>query len=127
MTAHSVEEIKKETRIYILVFVALAALTMITVAVSYLDLTPGAAVALALFIAAVKGSLVAAFFMHLISERKLIYAVLILTAYSLLRKNPRPSRAEIIEGMDDNLCRCGAHSRIVQAIQVASEEMKGRS
>ena len=52
---------------------------------------------------------------------------MILSAYSLLRKNPRPSDAEIMEGMDDNLCRCGAHSRIVRAIQAASEVMKGRS
>jgi len=79
MAGHTVEEIKKETRVYVLVFVALAALTMITVAVSYLHLSAGAAIAVALLIAAVKGSLVAAFFMHLISERKLIYAVLILT------------------------------------------------
>jgi len=80
MSGHSAEEIKKETRVYILVFVALAALTLVTVGVSYLHLSMGAAIALALFIAAIKGSLVAAFFMHLISERKLIYAVLILTA-----------------------------------------------
>jgi len=79
MTAHTAEEIKKETRVYVLVFVALAALTVITVAVSTLDLSVGASVAVALFIAAIKGSLVAAFFMHLISERKLIMAVLILT------------------------------------------------
>ena len=79
MSGHSVEEIKKETRVYILVFVALAALTLVTVGVSYLHLSLGAAIALALFIAAIKGSLVAAFFMHLISERKLIYAVLLLT------------------------------------------------
>ena len=46
---------------------------------STLDLSAGAAVAVALFIAAIKGSLVAAFFMHLISERKLVMAVLILT------------------------------------------------
>ena len=79
MSGHSAEEIKKETRVYIMVFVALAALTLITVGVSYLHLSVGAAIALALFIATIKGSLVAAFFMHLISERKLIYAVLILT------------------------------------------------
>ncbi|MCG3155937.1 MAG: Isoquinoline 1-oxidoreductase subunit alpha [bacterium] len=42
---------------------------------------------------------------------------MILNAYGLLLKNPRPSAAEIIAGMDDNLCRCGAHQRIVQAIQ----------
>ena len=79
MAGHTVEEIKKETRGYVLVFVALAALTVVTVAVSYLHLSIGPAIALALFIATVKGSLVACFFMHLISERKLIYSVLILT------------------------------------------------
>jgi cytochrome c oxidase subunit 4 len=79
MAGHSAEDIKKETRVYILVFVALAALTLVTVGISYLDLGVGAGIALALFIAAIKGSLVAAYFMHLLSERKLIYAVLILT------------------------------------------------
>jgi cytochrome c oxidase subunit 4 len=79
MAGHTVEDIKKETRGYILVFVALAALTVITVGVSYLHLSVGPAIALALLIATIKGSLVACFFMHLISERKLIYSVLILT------------------------------------------------
>lgn len=50
---------------------------------------------------------------------------MIVNAYSLLRKNPRPSPSEIINGMDDNLCRCGAHNRIVQAIQAAAKEMAG--
>ena len=49
---------------------------------------------------------------------------MILTAYAFLVKNPRPSLAEIIEGMDANLCRCGAHQRIVQAIQDAAGQMK---
>ena len=79
MGGHTAEEIKKETRTYIMVFVALAALTIITVSVSYLDLNRGAAITLALLIAVVKGSLVAMFFMHLISEEKLIYGVLALT------------------------------------------------
>ncbi len=52
---------------------------------------------------------------------------MILTAYSLLRDNPRPSRAEIIQGMEGNLCRCGAHTRIVDAIQSAAKEMAGGS
>lgn len=52
---------------------------------------------------------------------------MILTAYSFLRKNPDPSYSEIIDGMDDNLCRCGAHNRIVMAIQSAAKEMKGGS
>jgi aerobic-type carbon monoxide dehydrogenase small subunit (CoxS/CutS family) len=50
---------------------------------------------------------------------------MILKAYSLLAENPTPSREEIIDGMDENLCRCGAHTRIVQAIETASREMKG--
>lgn len=50
---------------------------------------------------------------------------MIMNAYALLRKHPKPSAAEIVEGMDDNLCRCGAHNRIIQAIQAAAEEMHG--
>jgi aerobic-type carbon monoxide dehydrogenase small subunit (CoxS/CutS family) len=50
---------------------------------------------------------------------------MILTAYSLLRKNPHPSVPEIIKGMNDNLCRCGAHKRIIQAIDSAAKEMGG--
>ena len=50
---------------------------------------------------------------------------MILKAYSLLASNPKPTRDDIIEAMDDNLCRCGAHVRIIQAIQSASEKMKG--
>jgi aerobic-type carbon monoxide dehydrogenase small subunit (CoxS/CutS family) len=50
---------------------------------------------------------------------------MILNAYSLLLKNPRMTRAEIVQGMEGNLCRCGAHTRIIQAIEAAAEEMKG--
>jgi aerobic carbon-monoxide dehydrogenase small subunit len=49
---------------------------------------------------------------------------MILTAYSFLKKNPRPSTSDIIGGMDNNLCRCGAHKRIVEAIHSAAEEMQ---
>ena len=55
MAGNSVEEIKKETRVYIMVFVALAALTVVTVGVSYLHLDFGAAVALAMLVATIKG------------------------------------------------------------------------
>jgi caa(3)-type oxidase subunit IV len=79
VSGHSVEDIKRETRVYVLVFAALAALTVITVAVSYLHLSAMPALAVALLIAGTKGTLVACYFMHLISERKLIYGVLILT------------------------------------------------
>jgi carbon-monoxide dehydrogenase small subunit len=50
---------------------------------------------------------------------------MIMSAYAFLRKNPAPSRADILREMEDNLCRCGAHIRIVQAIETAAEEMRG--
>jgi len=50
---------------------------------------------------------------------------MILNAYSLLLRNPEPTREEIIEGMEDNLCRCGAHVRIIRAIETAAQQMKG--
>ncbi|MFC2081121.1 (2Fe-2S)-binding protein [Bacteroidota bacterium] len=50
---------------------------------------------------------------------------MILNAYGLLLKNPEPSKKEIIEGMEDNLCRCGTYGRIIEAIQTVAEEMKG--
>ena len=50
---------------------------------------------------------------------------MILNAYGLLLEKPKPSEAEIIQGMDDNLCRCGAHLRIIQAIQTAAKGMRG--
>ena len=52
---------------------------------------------------------------------------MILTAYELLLKNPRPNPEEIREGMNENLCRCGSYQRIIQAIQDAVQEMKGGS
>lgn len=76
---HNVEAIRKETRTYIGVFIALAVLTVLTVAVSYFHMPPVLGIGVALLIAAFKGSLVAGFFMHLRHERKLIYWVLILT------------------------------------------------
>lgn len=50
---------------------------------------------------------------------------MILKAHSLLASNSTPTRDQIISGLDDNLCRCGAHVRIVEAVQAASEAMKG--
>jgi cytochrome c oxidase subunit IV len=76
MSDHTAADIDKHVRVYITVFVVLMALTLITVAVSYLHLPVPMAVTVALLIATVKGSLVVCYFMHLISEKKLIYAVL---------------------------------------------------
>ena len=47
---------------------------------------------------------------------------MLMNAYGLLLKNPRPSREEVLQGMEDNLCRCGAHQRIVAAIQDAARK-----
>jgi cytochrome c oxidase subunit 4 len=72
-------DIDKHVRIYITVFVALMVLTIVTVAIAHFHLPMPIAIAVALLVATVKGSLVACYFMHLISEKKLIYAVLVLT------------------------------------------------
>jgi len=79
MTSDHAADIDRHVRVYITVFVALMVLTIITVAVSYLHLSLPIAVTVALLVATIKGSLVACYFMHLISEKKLIYAVLVLT------------------------------------------------
>ena len=76
---HAAADIDRHVRIYITVFVALMALTIVTVAVSRFHLPVPIAVSVALLVAIIKGSLVACYFMHLISEKKLIYAVLVLT------------------------------------------------
>jgi cytochrome c oxidase subunit 4 len=79
MSGHGVAAIRGEIRRYWIVGLALFLLTIVTVAVSYLDLSVGTSVFVALLIAALKGGLVAAVFMHLISERQAIYALLTLT------------------------------------------------
>jgi cytochrome c oxidase subunit IV len=78
MSDHAVD-IDKHVRIYITVFAALLVLTIVTVAISRYHLPVHTAVTIALIVATIKGSLVACYFMHLISEKKLIYAVLGLT------------------------------------------------
>jgi cytochrome c oxidase subunit 4 len=77
---HSPEQIRKEMRVYLTVFIGLAVLTAVTVFACYgLKLPVHTAIIVALIIASVKGFLVAGFFMHLLSEKKVIYGVLILT------------------------------------------------
>jgi cytochrome c oxidase subunit 4 len=79
MSASDADSIRKQTRAYIGVFVTLMVLTVLTVAVSYFHMPVALAVLVALVIASFKGSLVAAVFMHLSHERKVIYWVLLLT------------------------------------------------
>lgn len=71
-TEHSIEEIKKHVRVYMLVFASLGVLTALTVAVGYLELPFAPALIVALLIATVKAGLVAAYFMHLVSEEQII-------------------------------------------------------
>jgi aerobic-type carbon monoxide dehydrogenase small subunit (CoxS/CutS family) len=50
---------------------------------------------------------------------------MILAGVSLLNTTPQPSPEQISRGLEQNFCRCGAHTRIVQAVQTAAAEMKG--
>lgn len=79
MNGHDTTDIKSHVKVYMLVFASLAVLTIVTVAASYLNLSSGEAIFLALVIATIKGSLVASYFMHLISEKALITWLLMLT------------------------------------------------
>ena len=79
MTSDHAVDIDKHVKVYITVFVALMVLTIVTVAISRYHLPVPIAITVALLVAIIKGSLVACYFMHLISEKKLIYAVLALT------------------------------------------------
>ncbi|MCK9638528.1 MAG: (2Fe-2S)-binding protein [Prolixibacteraceae bacterium] len=49
----------------------------------------------------------------------------IMNAVALLKEDPKPNRKRIIEGMNGNLCRCGAYNRIIAAVETASKEMNG--
>ncbi len=48
---------------------------------------------------------------------------MILEAYSLLRKKPKPTKKEIIEGLEEHFCRCSSYNRIIQAVETAAQEM----
>jgi nicotinate dehydrogenase subunit A len=52
---------------------------------------------------------------------------MLLTAYALLRAKPKPTRAEIVAHMEPVLCRCGAHQRVVDAVESAARQIGGRS
>ena len=77
--AHSEEEISKHVKTYMKVFYSLLALTVLTVAVSYLEVNMTLALIIGLAIATFKSWLVAGYFMHLVEEKKMIHAILLLT------------------------------------------------
>ena len=74
------EDFKQHIKVYVMVFVALGVLTLVTVAVSYLELPTAAAITVAMIVATVKAGLVAGYFMHLLSEEKVILWLLALCA-----------------------------------------------
>ncbi len=76
--------VKEHLRVYVMVFVALAVLTVVTVAISYLQLPTPMAISVAMVVATVKAGLVAGYFMHLISEEKVILWLLLLCAAFLV-------------------------------------------
>ncbi len=79
---HGAHDVKKEVRTYIAVFVALLVGTVLTVGAYYVKIDSVAlTIALAMLIASVKAFLVAGYFMHLISERKMIYGILAATFF----------------------------------------------
>ena len=81
MDTHDSASIDKHVRTYMMVFGSLLVLTLVTVGVSYLEHSVALGVAVALFIASIKAGLVASYFMHLITERKLILSVMALTVF----------------------------------------------
>jgi cytochrome c oxidase subunit IV len=78
------EEVRKHVKTYWMIFIALAFCTVVTVGIAYYHLPPVLAVIVAMLVASIKASLVALFFMHLNSERKIIYGTLGLTAFMFL-------------------------------------------
>lgn len=83
-TTTTAKDVKKHSRVYFTVFGVLALLTVLTVAVASLELAVGIGIGVALTIAVLKVSLVASFFMHLISEKKLIFIILIFTVLFIM-------------------------------------------
>ncbi len=80
----TMEDIRKHVKVYLLVFSSLAILTVVTVGVSYLEISFEPALLIALVIATVKASLVALYFMHLVSERQVILWVLLVSGIFLI-------------------------------------------
>jgi cytochrome c oxidase subunit 4 len=82
--AHSAEDVRAHVRTYIKVFATLMVATIVTVGIAQVHLPVAPAVTVALFIAIVKASCVALFFMHLKGESRQIYRVLVLTGIFLV-------------------------------------------
>ena len=90
--------VREHLRVYVMVFVALAVLTVVTVAISYLDLSTALSISLAMVVATVKATLVAGYFMHLLTEKKVIIWLLLLCAAFLVFLFLLPLGTEIGNG-----------------------------
>jgi len=84
MSGNDQAHIEEHIKVYLTVFGALAVLTILTVSASYLDVSTTEAIFMALTIATIKASLVAGYFMHLITEKQTIVWILILTFFFFL-------------------------------------------
>ena len=78
--SESAEDIREHVRVYVTVFVALALLTVVTVGISYIGMRTALAICVAMVVATVKAGLVAGYFMHLITEQRVIIWLLALCA-----------------------------------------------
>ncbi len=94
-------DIDKHVRTYFLVFGALLVGTGFTVAASYLNVSVPLAIVIGLFIASVKATLVACFFMHLIAEKKLVYWILLLTVAFFIVLMAVPLLTSVIDQAGD--------------------------
>ena len=94
-------DLDKTVRTYILVFVALMVGTLVTVLAAELDVSVPLAITIGLFIATVKASLVACFFMHLIDEKRVIYWALALTGAFLVALVALPLLTSMIDQLGE--------------------------
>ncbi len=84
MSQTEAARVKEHVKVYVMVFVALGVLTIVTVAISYLRLPTATAIMVAMVVATVKAGLVAGYFMHLLTEEKVILWLLLLCLAFLL-------------------------------------------
>ena len=120
-------DIDAHIRRYLMVFGALMVLTIVTVGVYYLDLSVGASIALALLIASVKASLVACFFMHLVSEKKLIYLLLAVTVSFFLALLFLPFLTEFVKSSDPDEWRTALdYAGLMQVSFPGAAQLVGR-
>lgn len=137
MSGDSPDEIRKSVKTYIMVFGALAALTVITVTVGYMSLPFVGAIVAALAIASLKGTLVGGFFMHLFHEKKVIFWVLLIAIPLFVpllllpvltqhenpaKSNAPPSREIVAPGHEGAEEKGGEHAKPAEKAEAAKEK-----